>query len=126
MGNFRIKDFRKAKGLLQSEMAQVIGLTQSNFSRYENNNIDLTDCMLDKLREKYGEEEVNTYLTSGMPDVEPREGHIEDMRVSDLVDIVKTQNETIRHQLDVQNEFSQRLANMASRLLDLLEKIKFE
>ena len=39
MGNFKIREFRKAMNLYQDELAEILGLTQSNLSRYETNGV---------------------------------------------------------------------------------------
>lgn len=129
MSNFKIREFRKANGIYQEEMAQVIGLTQSNLSRYENNDIDLTEPMLNALREKYGEENVNAYLTDNPTQIRNNSTPIErkdDLTILDLVTIVKKQNETITKQVETQNEFTRQLTSINSRLLDLLEKTQFD
>ena len=129
MGNFKIREFRKAKGIYQSEMADVLGLTQPNLSRYENNAIDLNDAQLGALREKYGEEEVNAYLTDSATQVREKEvpsSRADELAMLDLVTIVKKQNDTICQQVEAQKQFTDQLTQMNARLLDLLEKIQFE
>ena len=129
MGNFKIREFRKAKGVFQEEMAAVIGLTQSNLSRYENNAIDLTNEMIDKLREKYGREEVDAYLTDTAEQIRDKDipsDRKDEMTTLDLITIVKKQNETICQQIEAQNTFARQLSNMNERLLNLLEKIQFD
>lgn len=127
MGNFKIREFRKAKGLFQEEMAQIVGLTQSNLSRYETNDIDLTDEMIDKLRKTYGDAEVNAYLndeklTKYLQFSEQREN----IDISGLISVIRDQNETIRKQSEVQNQTSKQLASLSERLIALLEKVSFE
>ena len=128
MGNFKIREFRKAKGIYQEEFAKTIGLTQSNLSRYETNGIDLTDEMLNKLREKFGDDEINAYITDSTEQIREKEVSVDrrdELTILDLVTIVKKQNETINKQVETQNEFARQLAAMNGRLLDLLEKIEF-
>ena len=115
-------------GIYQSELAEVLGLTQPNLSRYENNALDLSDSMLNKLREKYGKEEVNAYLTDSMEQVREKEipaDQADNIAIVDMVTIIKKQNETICQQVETQNEFARQLSQMNARLLDLLEKIQF-
>ena len=129
MGNFKIREFRKAKGIFQEEMAGVIGLTQSNLSRYENNGIDLTDEMISKLREKYGREDVDAYLTDSAEQIRDKDIPIDrkdELTMLDLITIVKKQNETISQQIEAQNAFARQLSSMNDRLLSLLEKIQFD
>lgn len=129
MANFKIREFRKAKGLYQDEFAQIVGLTQSNLSRYENNDIDLTYEMIEKLRQKFGSEEVDSFITDSAVQIREKEIPMErkdDLTILDLVTIVKKQNDTICKQIDIQNETTRQLTNMNGRLLDLLEKIQFD
>ena len=128
MGNFKIREFRKAKGLFQDKMAELLGLTQSNLSRYETNGIDLSDEQLDKLRSVYGKEDVDSFLTDSAEQVREKaipEIQSDNLTVLDLVTIIKKQNETICMQVDVQNQFSKQLTSMNERLLTLLEKFSF-
>ena len=37
---FKYKEFRRAHGLFQSQLAEIMGLSQSNISRYETEGID--------------------------------------------------------------------------------------
>ncbi len=128
MGNFKIREFRKAKGIFQEEFAQTIGLTQSNLSRYETNGIDLTDSMLDKLRQRYGKEDVDAYMTDSAEQIRDKElpsSTIDGITMLDMVTIIKKQNDTICQQIEQQKEFTKQLTQMNQRLLDLLEKINF-
>lgn len=129
MGNFKIREFRKAKGLYQEDFAAIVGLTQSNLSRYETNGIDLSEDMLDKLREKFGEKEVSAYITDAAEQIRSKEipsDRKDELTTLDLITIIKKQNETISQQFDTINDFIKQLANMNERLLSLLEKIQFD
>lgn len=129
MGNFKTREFRKAKGIYQSEMAEILGLTQPNLSRYENNAIDLTDEMLDRLREKYSKEDVDAYLTDSMEQVRDKEvplSRADELAFIDMVTIIKRQNETICQQVEAQKELTNQLAQINARLLDILEKMQFD
>ncbi len=129
MGNFKIREFRKANGLLQDEMASLIGLTQSNLSRYENFGVDLSDKQLGMLCEKFGEEAVKPYLTDSSEQVRDKsipERQAENMTVLDMITVIKKQNDTICQQVELQNQFTRQLTNMNERLLNLLEKINFD
>ena len=129
MGNFKIREFRNAMKLYQGDMAEVLGITQSNLSRYETNGVDLSDEAIDKLREKYGRDIVDAYLTDSPQQLREREIPMErkdDMTMLDLVTIVKKQNDTINKQIETQNEFTRQLTSMNERLLNLLEKFQFD
>lgn len=129
MGRFRIKDFRKAQGMFQGDFAKLIGLTQSNLSRYETNNIDLTIEQMNILREKFGKEAVDEYMDGEDYQYDElsqmQEPSMNGIDVNGFINIIKSQNDTICRQVDIQNEFTKQLTAMNSRLLDLLEKIEF-
>lgn len=125
MSGFRIRDFRKAKGLFQGEMAKILGLTQSNLSRYETNNIGLSDAQLNKLRLKYGKEDVDAYITDDTKR-NSRESDKHETALLDLINIAKKQNDTICQQIEQQNESVRQLTNINERMLSLLEKVSFK
>ena len=129
MSNFRARDFRKVMGIRQDELASVIGLTQSNLSRYESNDIDFSEPMLEAMREKYGKEAVDPYLTDSADQIRDKNISAEkkdDLAILDLVTIVKKQNDTICQQVESTKEFMNRLSDMNERLLNLLEKVQFD
>ena len=129
MGNFKIREFRKAKGIYQDKMAEIVGLTQSNLSRYENNGIDLSEEQLDKLRAHFGKEEVDAYLTDSSEQIHDKsipESQSDSIFSLDMLTVIKKQNETICKQVEAQNEFSRQLTSMNERLLALLEKVSFD
>ena len=128
MGNFKIREFRKAKGIYQEDFAAIVGLTQSNLSRYETNGVDLTDEMIAKLRAKYGDE-IDGYFTDSSEQVRDKsvpEQQTNNLTVLDMVTVIKKQNDTICKQIETQNEFTRQLTSMNERLLNLLEKVSFE
>ena len=129
MSNFKIREFRKAKGLYQDQMAEILGLTQSNLSRYETNGIDLTDEQLGKLRERFGKDDVEAYMTDSAEQVRDKSlpnSMKDELTVLDLVSIVKKQNDTICQQVELQNQFTRQLTSMNEKLLNLLEKVSFD
>jgi transcriptional regulator with XRE-family HTH domain len=128
MGNFKIREFRKAKNILQEDFAAIIGLTQSNLSRYETNGVDLTDDMITKLRARYGDE-IDGYFTDSSEQIRDKsvpEQQTSSLTMLDMVTVIKKQNDTICKQVETQNEFARQLTSMNERLLNLLEKISFE
>lgn len=60
--HFRLRDFREANGILQSEISEVLGINQSNISRLEAKDRSLTSLQYKKLAEKYGETIVSAYV----------------------------------------------------------------
>lgn len=45
----RIKELRRAKGVTQQEIATMMGITQNNFSYWENGKVKIDSNSLDKL-----------------------------------------------------------------------------
>lgn len=60
--HFRLRDFREANGILQSEISDVLGINQSNISRLEAKDKPLTSSQYRKLAEKYGDTIVSAYV----------------------------------------------------------------
>lgn len=50
----KLKDLRKEKGLTQTELAKKIGMSQTNYSYYETNDIMPSTDILIKLADIYG------------------------------------------------------------------------
>lgn len=50
----RIKELRKAMGMTQQEVAKIIGITQNNFSYWENGKVKIDNQSLAKLAEIFG------------------------------------------------------------------------
>lgn len=44
-----LKELRKAKGLTQSDLAQIIGISQNNYSYWENDKVKIDNASLQKL-----------------------------------------------------------------------------
>ncbi len=66
---FKYKEFRRAHSLLQSQLADILGMTQSNLSRYETEGVDLTREQYGKLYEKYGKEDVAAFIVDNSQNV---------------------------------------------------------
>lgn len=120
---FKYKEFRRAHGLFQSQLAEIMGLSQSNISRYETEGIYPTPAQFKKLYDKFGEEDVKAF------EVEPQFVNAENnvnndsgnqnngiQNDTDLIEIIKKQTETIAKHVERQDEIN-------ARLMDLLEKM---
>ena len=121
---FKYKEFRRAHGLFQSKLAEIMGISQSNISRYESEGIDPTPMQFQKLYDAFGEENVKTF------EVEPSQFVNAENNVNngsgnqnngiqsdaDLIEIIKKQTEAITKHVERQDEIN-------SRLMDLLEKM---
>lgn len=63
MAKFRLKDFRQAHGLFQSDMSELLQTNQSSVSRMElKPSVKLTFPQMQRLKERYGEEEVEAFM----------------------------------------------------------------
>lgn len=121
---FKYKEFRRAHGLFQSQLAEIMGLSQSNISRYETEGIDPTPAQFKKLYDKFGEEDVKAFevelsqFVNAENSVNNGSGNQNNGIQSDmdLIEIIKKQTETIAKHVERQDEIN-------ARLMDLLEKM---
>lgn len=121
---FKYKEFRKAHGLFQSKLAEIMGISQSNISRYESEGIDPTPVQFRKLYDVFGEEDVNTFriepsqFVNAENNVNNGTGNQNNgiQSDTDLIEIIKKQTEAIAKHVERQDEIN-------SRLMDLLEKL---
>ncbi len=55
MGNFeigsRIKQYRKAKGITQAQLGEMVGRTESSITKYEAGSVDIPLTVIDKIAE---------------------------------------------------------------------------
>lgn len=121
---FKYKEFRRAHSLLQSHLADILGMTQSNLSRYENEGVDLTREQYGKLYEKYGKEDVDAFIVDNSQNVTACGNILHGAGTQnngiqsdkDMLDIIRKLTETITHHVEKQDEIN-------SRLLTILEKM---
>jgi len=125
---FRLKDFRQAHGLFQSDMADLLGLTQSTVSRAElkEGGIELTYPQRMTLFEKYGEEEVSSFFIEEEKEINiinngnvnddgfQNNGVIKNDRL--ILKIVNEQSGTIA-------SLTKKLTEQTDRMLAILEKL---
>ena len=120
MNKFDVRAFRKANGLFQEQLAKELGLTQSNLSRIETNNIGLSEKQLGVLISKYGEEAIAPFLGK------KNELEVEQTDDISLIHVIDRQSQVINRQVEIQNEVSTRLIKLNERLLDILEKLSIK
>lgn len=126
---FRLKDFRQAHGLYQSDMAELLGLTQSTVSRAElkEEGIELSYPQRLTLFEKYGEEDVtaffledekekkkNAAVKAAEKEMQKNGGVILDGSL--LLGIINEQSATITN-------LSRKMAEQTDRILEIIEKL---
>ena len=120
---FRYKDFRRAHGLFQSQLAEIIGMAQSNVSRYETEGIDPTPDQYQKLYEKYGKEDVDTYKVEGA--VSNYNVNVQDTQ-DNMVQVDKGIIEIIKKQTDILANHIVEQDKINSRLMSVLENLSLK
>lgn len=117
---FKLKEFRNAHSLKQSDLAEVLGLTQSGISRMETEKIELSIVQYQKLYDVYGKEDVDAFrVDSTVVDVNSilNEAQAKGLQQSvELLEIIKKQNDTLCEHVRTQDNFNR-------TLLMLLEKL---
>ena len=58
----RLRELRKAHGLRQSELGEILGINQSNVSRIEEKGRSIDEVMYQRLVEKFGDVEVSRFV----------------------------------------------------------------
>lgn len=121
---FKYKEFRRAHGLFQSKLAEIMGISQSNISRYESEGIDPTPIQFQKLYDKFGEEEVKAFEVNPSQIVKA-ENNINNgsgnqnngiQNDADLLEIIKKQTDMIVKHIEKQDDIN-------ARLMSILEKL---
>lgn len=117
---FKLKEFRLAHSMYQAQMAEILGQTQSGISRMETEKIELTIAQYQKLYDKFGKEEVDAYRIEPDSSLIPSSRKDSDIRttaqqISDMLEIIRKQNETISSHIVKQDEFNARLLNLLER-----------
>lgn len=121
---FKLKEFRLAHSLFQSQMAEILGLTQSAISRLETEKIDLTIAQYNILYDKFGKEDVdafkvdpNTYVEAiGNKNFGSGVQNNGIQQNTDLVSILKKQAETICDHVRTQDELNKTLVGLLEKL----------
>ena len=101
----RLKDFRAEHNLLQSDLAGILGCTQSFVSRMENKLLELEESQYRRLVEMFGEKEVSRFrdenpvqnalgATRRVRRINPR-GQVGPSGVRALAEVVKRQQDEI-------------------------------
>lgn len=121
---FKYKEFRRAHSLFQSQLAEIIGMTQSNISRYETEGIEPTNEQYERLYAKYGKEDVDSFIVSDGLQVSANNNVLRGSGTQnngiqadkDLLAIIKRQAETMASHIEKQDAINE-------RLVALLEKV---
>lgn len=114
---FKLREFRIAHSLKQSEIAEILGVAQSGISRMESEKIELPIVLYKKLYDKFGEDDVNSFRIvdddSPKPNADLR---LKDSDNRELLEVIKKQNDIICEHIKRQDDLNK-------RLIDLLEKL---
>ncbi|WP_337468362.1 helix-turn-helix transcriptional regulator [Hallella sp.] len=117
---FRYKEFRRAHGLFQSQLAEIMGMVQSNVSRYETEGIEPTPEQYQKLYEKYGKEDVDSYIVKGEAlnsNVNIHGNQNNGVQVDkDIIEIIKKQTEILANHIVEQDKINSRLISVLENL----------
>lgn len=118
-----IKNLRKDHGVLQSDLAQILGLTQSSISRIESEGLELTKRQFDLLCDRYGADEVSQYIVKDSPIniTIPKEKDIKDL--SGIIKLLGEQHDSLCEIVQNQQEWINKYATLNERLLTVIEKI---
>lgn len=120
---FNLKDFRQSHGLFQSDMAQLLEINQSNVSRAELRGYhDLTFPQKQKLYDKYGQEDVDSFMIRDAVVVthnhngEGTQNNGIFESDSQALDIIKQQSEAL-------TELTGRYMEQTDKILSIIEKL---
>lgn len=125
---FNYLKLRKDFEIYQRDLAEMLGFSQPNLSRLENENIEPSKSTLKKLNEHFGEETIKKYYFDETPVVNAV-GNVNGDGVqnngiqsvdTELLSIIKRQNETISKQISLWVEISSKL----SGIYDEINKLK--
>lgn len=117
---FKYKEFRRSHGLFQSQLAEIMGMAQSNVSRYETDGIEPTPDQYNKLYDKYGKDDVDSYkVENATPNynVSDQGGLNNGMLVDkDIIEIIKKQTEILANHIVEQDKINSRLMTVLENL----------
>lgn len=122
-----MKDFRQAHNLFQSEMAELLGVNQSNVSRAElRGYFSLTYPQLQTLYERFGREDVDSFSVDEPQVSVTASGNSNEgsgTQNNGLFHFDEGLIDVIRRQSDAITELAHKQSEQTDRLLSLLDKI---
>lgn len=114
--------------MFQSELARILGVTQSTLSRMERQYSDLNDLQYKKLVDEFGEDDVRSYVKENpLKNAILLPGKRRKLRPSDLqrVDTPSLENDTTNDTtqlIEVIRSQQEEIVRLNKRISDLLEK----
>lgn len=114
---FKLREFRLAHSLKQSEIAEILGVAQSGISRMESEKIELPKVLYKKLYDRFGEDDVDSFRLIDDDETKPSA----DLRLrendnKELIAVIQKQNDMICEHIKRQDDLNK-------RLIELLEKL---
>lgn len=120
-----LKNFRQSHGLFQSEMAEILGINQSNVSRAEiRGGFDLTYNQIQTLYERFGQEDVDSFAIPESRLIDASNNtNVDGTQNNGVFGTDPTSLEIIKQQSEALAELANKQAQQTDRLLALLEKL---
>lgn len=119
---FKYKEFRKAHSLFQSHLADIMGMNQSNVSRYETEGIEPTPQQYKKLCDRFGKDDVDSFMVDDSKVIATNNVNGSGVQNNGvlvdggLIEIVKSMTETLTEHVKKQDA-------MAEQMMALLQKL---
>lgn len=120
---FKYKEFRRAHSLFQSQLAEIIGMTQSNLSRYETDGIEPTRDQYQRLYDKFGKEDVDAFIvedgTKVMATNNVNGSGVQNNGIQsdkDLLEIIKKLTDTVTEHVKKQDAMSEQMMALLQKL----------
>lgn len=120
---FKYKEFRRAHSLFQSHLAEIMGINQSNVSRYETEGIDPTPEQFKKLYDKFGKDDVDSYMVDESKVVTTNNVNGSGIQNNGvlvdcgLIEIVKSMTETLTEHVKKQDAMSEQMMALLQKLV---------
>lgn len=119
---FKYKEFRRAHSLFQSHLAEIMGMKQSNVSRYEADGLEPTPEQYKRLCDKFGKEDVDSFMVDDATVVS--QNNVNGSGVQNngiqtdngLVEIVKNLTETLAEHMKKQDALSDQMMSLLQKL----------
>lgn len=124
-----LKNFRQAHNLYQSEIAEILGINQSNVSRAElKGYLELTYPQEKALIEKFGKEDVESFLyeEDGENVIVEAKGNVNEgggSQNNGYIGADKTALNIIKQQSEALANLAAKQAEQTDKMISLLEKI---
>lgn len=119
---FKYKEFRRAHSLFQSHLAEIMGINQSNVSRYETEGIDPTPEQYKKLYEKFGKDDVESFIVDESKVITTNNVNGSGVQNNGvyvdggLIEIVKSITETLAEHIKKQDAMTEQMMALLQKL----------